>query len=72
MIVQILLLLTLWLIVCAVCFVVGFFVGIKNKPKEAPKTPPAPLTEEQERQIEKAQRELRNFWAYNGTNQNEE
>lgn len=59
------------LLLCFLAFFTGFFAGVKNKPKEVPKTPPAPLTEEQEWQIEKAQRELRNFWAYNGTKQDE-
>ena len=70
--VEILILLTLWLIACAVCFAVGFSFGLKGcKPKEN-KKPPDELTEEQKLAIEKAKRETENFWNYTGDNQETE
>ena len=67
--VETLILLTLWLIACAVCGAIGFFVGWKaNKPIEVKKTPEQ-LTELQKLEIQKAKREVENFWNYTGDNQ---
>lgn len=59
------------LLLCFLAFFSGFFVGLRKKQKETPKTSPTLLTEEQKQYIEKAQRELVNFWAYDGTKQGE-
>lgn len=72
MIVDILILITLWLIACAVCFAIGFFVGLRKRPKQISKPPPEPLTEEQERKIKKMEKEIENFWAYDGTEQSKD
>ncbi len=67
--IEVLILLTLWLIACGVCGVVGFFIGFKaNKPAEA-KKPPEELTEQQKVEIQKAKREIENFWNYTGDSQ---
>ena len=53
------------LIVCFLFLCLGVYIGTRLK-----KTPPAePLTEEQEREIKKKQREMENFWKYDGTKQ---
>ena len=67
MITDILILITLWLIVCVLCFLSGFLIGHRQSRKEQPKISPAPLTEEQERKIEKLKRETENFWNYDGS-----
>lgn len=57
------------LLLCFIFGAVGFYLGLKKRPKEKPKSEPEPLTEEQERQIEKRKRQEENFWNYNGDNQ---
>jgi len=70
--IEILILLTLWLIACAVCYAVGFFIGFKvNKPADI-KKPLEELTEEQKLAVEKAKRETENFWNYTGDSQETE
>ena len=71
--IDVLILLTLWMIACIVCGAVGFFVGFKiNKPTEKNKKPPEELTEEQKLAVEKAKRETENFWNYTGDSQENE
>lgn len=53
------------LALCGVCFAAGFHLGFKKKIKPEPK----PLTDEQQRKVEKQKREEENFWNYNGTRQ---
>ena len=65
MIVLILILLTLWLIVCAFCVAVGFFIG-QSKQKRV--KPPEP-TEKQIRDAKRAEEELSNMLNYNGDEQ---
>lgn len=65
MIVLILILLTLWLIVCALCAAVGFFIG-QSKQKRV--KPPEP-TEKQIREAKRAEEELSNMLNYNGDEQ---
>ncbi len=69
MIVEILILITLWLIACAGCAVIGFFVGVNNGKTKEVKRPPEPITQEQERLAEKIARETKNFYSYDGTKQ---
>lgn len=57
------------LLLCLIFGAVGFLIGFKKRPKPEPKSEPVPLTEEQERQIEKRKRQEENFWNYNGDNQ---
>ena len=71
MIITILILLTLWLMICAVCGFIGFFIGVKKIPESKPKPPPEPLTEEQERQVKRLAREIDNFYRYDGTKQDD-
>ena len=65
--IQILILLSLWLIACAVCFAVGFFVGIKHKNISKPTKAPEPVSEQKIREAEKIARELENFYSYDGS-----
>lgn len=64
--IEILILLTVWLIACALCAVVGFFVGYKYKDIIKPKKTIEPLTEAQEMKKAKARHEEENFWNYSG------
>lgn len=57
------------LLLCAVCFAVGFYFGYKKKEAEKPKIEPKPLTEEQQRLVERMKRQEENFWNYNGNPQ---
>ena len=57
------------LLLCAISFASGLFFGYKKKEAEKPKIDPKILTEEQERQIKKRQREEENFWNYDGNTQ---
>ena len=65
MVILILILLTLWLIVCALCVAVGFFIG-QSKQKRV--KPPEP-TEKQIREAKRAEKELNNMLNYNGDEQ---
>ena len=63
------------LLFCAIVFVGGFWFGKgfflatrKEKPKRS-KVQPKPLTQEQQRQVERQKREEENFWNYDGTRQ---
>ena len=71
MIVDILILISLWLMICVVCAFIGFFVGFKKRPKAEAKPPPEPLTEEQRRQAERFANEIKNFYGYDGTQQDD-
>lgn len=60
---------------CVFAFVGGLWFGKgfsfatrKKKPKK-PKIEPKPLTQEQQRQVERQKRQEENFWNYNGTRQ---
>ena len=65
MTVLILILLTLWLIVCALCVAVGFFIGqSKQKRVKAPEP-----TEKQIREAKRAEKELNNMLFYDGGEQ---
>lgn len=57
------------LLLCFISFAGGFYLGLKQRPKPEPKKEPEPLTEEQERQIKKRQKETENFWGYDGSDQ---
>ena len=65
MIVLILILLTLWLIVCAFCAAVCFFIGRGYKRRVMPPEP----TEKQIREAKRAEEELSNMLNYNGDEQ---
>jgi hypothetical protein len=67
--IETLILLTLWLIACAVCGAVGFFIGLKGCKSNENKKPPDELTEAQKFAVEKTKREIENFWNYTGDNQ---
>lgn len=58
-----LLLLTLWIVLSMGCFAVGFLIGKRKKPK------PPQITQEEKRKKEQEQRELLNFYTYNGDEQ---
>lgn len=62
--IQILILLTLWLVLCFCAFLSGFYLGKRNK-----KQTTVELTEYEKRALEKEKRELKNFWTYNGESQ---
>ena len=66
MIINILILITLWITVCAVLFFVGLYTGTRLKHKIPVEKP----TEEQRRILEKVKRETENFWNYSGEKQN--
>ena len=65
MVVLILILLTLWLIVCALCVAVGFFIGRGYKRRVKPPEP----TEKQIREAKRAEKELNNMLFYDGGEQ---
>lgn len=65
MTVLILILLTLWLIVCALCAAVGFFIGRGYKRRVKPPEP----TEKQIREAKRAEKELNNMLFYDGSEQ---
>lgn len=65
MTVLILILLTLWLIVCALCVAVGFFIGRGYKRRVKPPEP----TEKQIRDAKRAEKELNNMLFYDGGEQ---
>ena len=56
-------------LLCFISFAGGFYFGLSKKPKAEPKKEPEPLTKEQERAIEKLQREINNFNSYDGSSQ---
>ncbi len=62
---EIVILLVLWLMSCAISAGIGFFYGGGKRKK----IKPAALTREQKRQAEQAARELKNFWEYTGEEQ---
>jgi len=62
---SILILITLWLVICFCSFVLGLHFG--RKTKKQPET--VELTEYEKRALEKEKRELKNFWTYNGESQ---
>ena len=65
MTVLILILLTLWLIVCALCAAVGFFIGRGYKRRVKAPEP----TEKQIRDAKRAEAERQNMMNYNGDEQ---
>ena len=69
--IEILILLTVWLIACAVCTVVGFFIGYKHKDIIKPKKAIEPISELKVKEAEKIARELENFYSYDGSVQND-
>lgn len=54
------------LLLCFIFGALGFYFGFNKRTKAEPKKEPMPLTEEQERLIEKRKRQEENFWNYNG------
>ena len=69
--IEILILLSIWLIACAVCFAIGFFVAYKYKDINKTKKSAEPITEQQIKEAEKIARELDNFYRYDGTKQDD-
>lgn len=67
MIITLLILVMLWLVSCALSTAAGFFIG-KNYKKPKPIREPE-LSEAEKRQIEREQKELENFFLYDGTEQ---
>lgn len=57
------------LLLCGICFAVGFIIGYKRKEAEKPKIEPKPLTKEQQRQLDRQKRHEENFWGYDGSAQ---
>lgn len=57
------LLMILWLISCILSAGIGFFCA-RRRPREN-----LPLTQEQKRQAERIEQELKNFWEYTGDEQ---
>lgn len=55
------------LLMCLIFGAAGFLLGFVKESKQ--KKEPAPLSEEQECQIKKREREEENFWSYNGDEQ---
>lgn len=51
-----------YLIICAISFVGGFYLGKKKKPQPIQNEP----SEEEKRKIERNRREFENFMNYNG------
>ncbi len=68
-VVLILILLTLWIIACTVCTVIGFYFGKKSIPKQAPRAAPPEPTEEEKRNAKKAEIETFNMMTYDGNPQ---
>ena len=57
---------SLWIFICFMCIIAGIILGAKRQ-KE---TPPSPkISKEEEQKREKEERELKNFWTYNGDEQ---
>jgi hypothetical protein len=54
--------LLIYLILCGISFVGGFYLGMKERPEPIPNEP----SEEEKRQIERSRREFENFMNYNG------
>ena len=69
-VVLVLILLTLWIVICAGCFGLGFYIGKIYKPQTQPRAAPMP-TEEQKRNAEKQKIETNNMLTYNGDEQPE-
>ena len=70
---EILILMTLWLTVCALCAAAGFFIGFYFG-KQGKKPEPAKLPEPDEktkRAAEQSRREYENMLTYNGSEQQE-
>ena len=59
------------LLLCGICYVLGLVIGYKKKEAEKPKIEPKPLTEEQQRQLNRQKRHEENFWGYDGSSQRE-
>lgn len=64
----VLILLTLWAVICAGCFGLGFYIGKRCKPQTPPRAAPEP-TEEQKRNAEKRKIETNNMLTFNGDEQ---
>lgn len=60
---EIMILIVLWLMSCAVSAAISFFYAKKQKHYVSLSRA---MTEEEKRQAEKEQRELENFWSYTG------
>lgn len=53
---------TLWIGICFACIIAGISLGIKRQ-----KTiEPIPISEDEKKKREREERELKNFWTYNG------
>ena len=57
------------LLLCAFCFSVGLLLGYRRKTAHKRKLETIPLTEEQERKVNRQKREEENFWNYDGSPQ---
>lgn len=67
MTVQILILITFWMIACAFCAAVGFLVGQRKHRRAKPPKP----TEQQVRNARRAEQERNNMLSYSGDEQND-
>ena len=70
-VILILILFTVVLLLCLICGVLGFLVGVRVKPRATDKKPAQPPKPEQIRAAEKMQREYNNFLNYDGSEQEE-
>lgn len=59
------LLMALWMGICVLCVIAGIILGIKRQKEYKPE----PMSKEQIRKKEQAEREFQNFLAYNGDSQ---
>ena len=55
----------IWMGICVLCVIAGIILGIKRQKEYTPE----PMTDEQKRKKEKNERELQNFFSYNGDKQ---
>lgn len=55
----------IWMGICVLCVIAGIILGIKRQKEYTHE----PMTEEQKRKKEKNERELQNFFSYNGDKQ---
>lgn len=59
------LLMALWNGICVLCVIAGIILGVKRQKEYTPE----PLSAEQQRKKEQNERELQNFFSYNGDKQ---
>ena len=60
-----LILMTIWFVLCSACVIAGVFLGLKYRKEREPNV----ISKEDEQRLKKEQRELQNFFAYNGDSQ---